>query len=159
MFKNIKISKIIIFFHFSFLILKNFTHHHKSFFKIHFHREKIIISFHHSPFTSVSSPSNYHVKEIRKQFIPLFEEHNEKVVLVLTGHTHLYERSYKEGINYLVSGPSGGIRSFGFRKNPYSVFKRPIRSTYTHASITNQILELKTYERKGNLIDSLIINL
>ncbi|MEC8623575.1 MAG: metallophosphoesterase [Bdellovibrionota bacterium] len=121
--------------------------------------KKIIVSFHHSPFTSVTSPSNYHVKRLRNQFVPLFEEYSENVLLVLTGHNHLYERSIKNNVHYLVSGPAGGIRALPFRKNPYSVFKKPLRSTFTYFSIKNKVLDLRTYDRKAQLIDSLTFNL
>ena len=117
--------------------------------------KKIIISFHHSPFTSVTSPSNYHVKRLHNKFVPLFEKYNENVILVLTGHNHLYERSIKNNVHYLVSGPAGGIRALPLRNNPHSVFKKPIRSTFTYFSIKNKILELRTYDRKAKLIDFL----
>ena len=121
--------------------------------------KKTIISFHHSPFSSVSSKSSFHVKKLRNEFVPLFEEYNKNIILVLTGHSHLYERSIKNNIHYLVSGPAGGIRAISLRKNPYSVFKKPFRSTFTHFKIENDIMELRTYSRKGKLIDFLTLYL
>ena len=117
--------------------------------------KKIIICFHHSPFSSVSSSSNYHVQRLRKGFVPLFEKYNENIIIVLSGHKHLYERSIKNKVHYLVSGPAGGLRAFSIRKNPYSVFKKSLKSTFTHLSIKNDILKLKTFGKKGELIDFL----
>ena len=71
--------------------------------------KKIIICFHHSPFSSASFPSNYHVQMLRKHFVSLFEKYSDSITIVLS-HKHLYERSIKNKVHYLVSGPAGGLK-------------------------------------------------
>lgn len=82
-----------------------------------------IVFFHHPPFSrgffnGPLSPKREHLM-IEKDYVPVFEEY--KVDLVLSGHSHLFEHSIKDGIHYLVTGAAGGMMGFMGGKNPYSL--------------------------------------
>ena len=72
------------------------------------------VSFHYPPFTSASKHAAY--MDVSEYIVPLLERHG--VFMVLTGHNHHYERSYKKGIHYVVSG-GGGAGLSGFQEDPY----------------------------------------
>lgn len=63
----------------------------------------IVVAFHHPPFTSGSRYEGD--STIQRNWVPLFERHG--VDLVLNGHSHAYEHSVVQGINYVVSGGGG----------------------------------------------------
>ena len=61
-----------------------------------------IVAFHHPPYSAGYAPSD---REVRRAFAPLFERHG--VQLVLSGHSHDYQRSEPiRGVTYVVSGAS-----------------------------------------------------
>lgn len=43
---------------------------------------------------------------VRKHWVPLFRKYN--VDLVLSGHQHNYQRGFRDGIHYIISGGGGG---------------------------------------------------
>lgn len=94
-------------------------------------------------------------REMKKVMIPLFEKY--KVKLVLSGHTHLYERSLKNEVNYIVAGPAGGVPSVQTYKNPYQVFSQWGDATFTQIAVGNTIA-VKTYNQEGMVIDELNIH-
>jgi acid phosphatase type 7 len=72
-----------------------------------------IITFHHPPYTKRSHDSNSEPElvAVREKLVPIFDKY--KVDLVLTGHSHSYERSY------LMKGHTGS--SFTFDVNTHVV--------------------------------------
>jgi hypothetical protein len=72
------------------------------------------VGFHYPPFTSASKHAAY--LDVSEYIVPLLEQHG--VFMVLAGHNHNYERSYKNGIHYVVSG-GGGAGLSGFHQDPY----------------------------------------
>jgi len=70
----------------------------------------IITYFHHPPYTKGThdsdkdSDSKSRMKEMRENFLPILEKHG--VDIVLSGHSHIYERSY------LIHGHYGYSRDF-----------------------------------------------
>ena len=72
-----------------------------------------VVFFHHPPYTKRSHDSDgeQELVAIRQTLVPLFDQH--KVDLVLSGHSHIYERSY------LMKGHTG--YSFTFNKNQHVV--------------------------------------
>ncbi|MBA4853297.1 metallophosphoesterase [Emticicia sp. BO119] len=67
-----------------------------------------IVMFHHPPYTKRShdSDAELELQYIRENLVPLFDQY--KVDLVLTGHSHIYERSY------LMKGHTGHSMSFNY---------------------------------------------
>lgn len=65
-----------------------------------------IIYFHHPPYTKRSHDSNAEdeLRLIRENLVPIFDKY--KVDLVMSGHSHIYERSY------LMKGHTGHSESF-----------------------------------------------
>ncbi|RYU97157.1 metallophosphoesterase [Emticicia agri] len=74
-----------------------------------------IVMFHHPPYTKRSHDSDAEpeLQYIRENLVPLFDQY--KVDLVLTGHSHIYERSY------LMKNHTG--HSMSFNKDSYVVQK------------------------------------
>lgn len=124
--------------------------------KENFENKKISIVSMHYPVlsTSIWTITDSSSREMRRKMIPLLEKY--KVKLVLSGHTHLYERSFKNGVNYIIAGPAGGVPSTSTVKNPYMVFKKRGISTFTMISVSNEIL-VKTFDNQGEVIDELEI--
>ncbi len=69
--------------------------------------------FHHPPYTSGLHPGT----EIdgRDDLVELLERHG--VDMVFSGHNHHYERSFKEGVYYIMAG-GGGANLYGFNPTP-----------------------------------------
>lgn len=77
-------------------------------------RERFTIAaFHHAPLTSGphgrrhedGTPREWPIDQAIRFVVPLFEMYG--VDLVLNGHDHLYERSVKDGVTYVVTGGGG----------------------------------------------------
>jgi hypothetical protein len=68
-----------------------------------------VIYFHHPPYTKRSHDSNAEedLRLTREALVPIFDKY--KVDLVLSGHSHVYERSY------LIKGHTGNSESFDTR--------------------------------------------
>ncbi|MHC5066474.1 MAG: purple acid phosphatase family protein, partial [Planctomycetota bacterium] len=80
-----------------------------------------VLSLHHAPFTSGIHQQDQAVANVRNHLVPLFESH--QVDLVFAGHDHHYERSAKDGIQYVISGGGGAELRNPNLPNPYSLVK------------------------------------
>lgn len=100
-------------------------------------------------FTSLS------VIKMRARLVPLVEKYNVK--LVLSGHTHMYERSLKSATNYLVAGPAGGRPNSPSFKNEFMKFFDKDSLTFTKLKLVNRNLSVETYNQENRLIDSIAI--
>lgn len=118
----------------------------------------VIIATH---FPAYSSSLNRFTAEgvikIRSTLVPMLEKY--KVPLLLSGHTHMYERSFKNGVNYVVAGPAGGKPNKPSDKNPYKIAFDQNALTFTKIKISNKLLFIETYNEENRLIDSTTINL
>jgi predicted MPP superfamily phosphohydrolase len=117
-----------------------------------------IVVMHHSPYSS----SLEHLREIpsrlRRELVPLLEKY--KVKLMLSGHLHMYERSQKEGVTYLIAGPSGGINNVISYRNPFSLFVKQFTTTFSVLKIMKDKIEVVTYEgSQSSVIDKFAIPL
>lgn len=102
-------------------------------------------------FTSIS------VMKLRSHLVPLAEKYGVK--LVLSGHTHMFERSFKDGVNYLVAGPAGGRINKPSLKNPYQQSFDSNSLTFTKIKYNNRSFRIETYNQDNALIDQLFVNL
>jgi hypothetical protein len=110
-----------------------------------------IIYFHEPPFTSgIHTPK----LTVQEYLVPLFEQNG--IDLVFSGHNHQYERSYKDGIYYIVTGGGGGYL-YDFPNvdlNPYSQVR--IKSHH-HVTLDfdcpSQTLTYQVWNDEGQLID------
>ncbi len=117
-----------------------------------------IVLTHHAPFSSGLANAWVIPFErgtlLRRDYVPVFERH--EVQLVLTGHTHIYERSQRHGIHYVVGGASGGLRGLFGSCNPYSTFLRWER-TYSQFVAERHQIVMTTYDVHGKVIDRLVL--
>ena len=90
--------------------------------------------------------------------LPLVEKYGVKIVF--SGHTHIYERSLKNDVHYVIGGLVGGrfIRST-YKRNTDKQFLLSNTGTFTLVSVTKKYIRLKTYDEVGNIVDTLNINL
>lgn len=113
-----------------------------------------VVMFHHSPYSEgfFDGPGAVRKEHIvlRDLFVPLFEAYG--VDLVLTGHTHIFERSVKNGIQYLVAGPAGGKMGVYGAINPYSIHSYRER-TVTNIEANEHILRSVTLSINGEILD------
>lgn len=121
-------------------------------------RRPTVVVMHHSPFSS----NLEHVRDIptrlRKELVPLLEKY--KVKMMLSGHLHMYERSEKAGVTYLIAGPSGGINNVISYKNPYSVFIKQFTTTFSVLKVLDNRIDVLTYEgARGTVIDTFSVSL
>lgn len=102
-------------------------------------------------FTSIS------VIKLRSHLVPLAEKYGVK--LVLSGHTHMFERSFKDGVNYMVAGPAGGRINKPSLKNKYMQNFDSNSLTFTKIKYSNKTFRLETFNQDNIVIDQLFINL
>lgn len=112
-------------------------------------------------FPAYSSSLNKYTTEsvikIQQYLVPVIEKH--KVPLLLSGHTHMFERSMKNNVHYLVAGPAGGRPNSPSDKNPYKVAFDEKALTFTKVSVTKSRIELTTYNEANIVIDRVEIPL
>jgi acid phosphatase type 7 len=70
---------------------------------------KYTVVFTHYPFYT-TGPHKSHIKRLRRELIPLFKKFG--VDAVFSGHNHCYERSFADGIYYIVTA-GGGAPLYG----------------------------------------------
>jgi acid phosphatase type 7 len=117
--------------------------------------KRVILGMHHAPF---SSDEFYNGKEaviLREKLVPLIERYGVK--LVLTGHCHLYERSYVNGVHYIVTGPSGGTFRDPVRENPYMKTIFPQKMTFGLVKVNLNEIYIKIFDQENNLLDEVKI--
>jgi predicted phosphodiesterase len=119
-----------------------------------------IVVFHHPPFSrSVMQVPQYYRKEylaLRQYFVPLFEKLG--VDMVLNGHTHIYERSVKSGIQYITTGAAGGAMGFMKPPNPFEVVAPQKVRTIIQLEVSRKKLIASTVLIDGNVLDQVILN-
>jgi predicted phosphodiesterase len=93
------------------------------------------------------------VVEMNKKLVPIIEKY--KIPMVLSGHTHMYERSLKNGVHYLVAGPAGGQANKPTRKNKYKKVFDKDALTFTKIKLVSKTFKIETYNQDNKMIDSL----
>jgi hypothetical protein len=118
-----------------------------------------VVMFHHSPYSEgfFDGPGAIRKEHIvlRERFVPLFEAY--RVDVVLTGHTHIFERSVKNGIQYLVAGPAGGKMGVYGAENPYSIHSFRKR-TVTNFEVNDTDLRAVTLSIDGQILDEFMLH-
>lgn len=74
------------------------------------------------------------------------------VDLVLTGHTHLFERSRKAKVEYVVGGPAGGVMGLKGGDNPWSLRSDPVRSVSVLEADEHQLV-VTSMDLDGKALD------
>ena len=118
-----------------------------------------LIALHHAPLTSGphgkqhpdGTPREWPVDQGRRFLVPLFEMYD--VDLVLCGHDHLYERSEKDGVMYIVTGGGGAPL---YRVNSVNNrFQRAALAVhhYTALDVDATGIDLTAIAKSGAIID------
>jgi len=110
----------------------------------------LFAAFHHPPYSSSTHGSSLGV---RNAFCHLFEQYG--VDIVFNGHDHDYERSFVNGVYYIVTG-GGGAPLYANGYNSWTQFSA---SEYhcCRIAITDDTLLFQAIKPDGTVIDSLII--
>lgn len=122
-----------------------------------------VLVFHHATYSSglhsgkdsLGKPVEWPIDEGRRFLAPLFEMYG--VDLVLNGHDHLYERSEKNGVVYVVTGGAGApLYAINAHENPYQ--KKAVSTHhYLRIDVTAKQLNLTAIELGGAEIDRKVI--
>lgn len=119
-----------------------------------------LVALHHAPLTSGPhgglrpdwTPAEGAIDAGRRFLMPLFEMY--AVDLVLTGHDHLYERSEKDGIVYIVTGGGGApLYKVNSVENPYQKVAVAAHH-YVALDIDASGIGLTAIDKAGAVIDS-----
>jgi hypothetical protein len=109
---------------------------------------------HHHP--AYSSGSHGGSSRVQKYLVPLYEAH--KVDMVFNGHDHLYQRSYKDGVYYIVSGGGGApLYPAGLKPNPYQQFTK-VAHHFCTVDIAGQTAMLQAHFSDGVVFDSMVMH-
>ncbi|MHA1996389.1 MAG: metallophosphoesterase [Candidatus Hodarchaeales archaeon] len=114
-----------------------------------------IVTFHKPLYTSGTHYGDAERLILIDAWEPIFKQFN--VDIVLNGHDHHYERSYKDGITYITAGGAGApLRWARLSRNPYSQFQRSVFHTCLfEANYTN--IQMTTYTLDNSTIDGFSI--
>ncbi|MCX6662435.1 MAG: metallophosphoesterase family protein [Euryarchaeota archaeon] len=110
-----------------------------------------VVFFHHPVYSSGEEHGNTTL--LQKVWAPVFERYH--VDIVFNGHDHDYERSYVNGIIYIVTG-GGGAPIYDVGHSPWTVYSE---KTYHYCMLTVNSSTL-TFEAKkpdGFVFDSFIL--
>lgn len=115
------------------------------------YRWKFVV-FHQPPYSSGTHGPD---AKTGQYFVPILEKH--KVNMVFCGHDHIYERSEKDGVTYIIAGGGGAPRyQVDQRKNPYS--KVAVSSLhYCTISIVGDSLTLEAISPDGKQLDEVTL--
>ena len=116
----------------------------------------LIIATHFPIYSSSSNQiTSQSVIIMQKFLVPLLEKY--RVPFILGGHTHMYERSFKDNVHYIVAGASGGRPNKPSGNNKYVKFFDKDARTFTKIKYSNKVFIIETYNEENVLIDSLTI--
>lgn len=118
-------------------------------------KRRVILGMHHAPFTSDEFYNGKEAIILRGKLVPLIEKY--KVKLVLTGHCHLYERSYVNSVHYIVTGPSGGTFRDPVRENPFMKTIFPQKMTFGLVKVNPSEIFIQVFDQENNLLDEVKI--
>ncbi|MBT3345567.1 MAG: hypothetical protein HOH74_12765 [Gemmatimonadetes bacterium] len=123
-------------------------------------RERFTIAaFHHAPLTSGphgrrhedGTPREWPIDQTWRFVMPLFEMYG--VDLVLNGHDHLYERSVKDGVTYVVTGGGGApLYKIDSVENPYQQVAVSTNH-YLTVDVSASRLEMTAIDVEGEVLD------
>lgn len=93
--------------------------------------------------------------DVQAYLVPLYEQYG--VDMVFMGHDHIYERSLKSGVQYVVTGGGGApLYSVDVSPNPYQVYAD---SVYHHCTIDidGSSASFSAIDNSGVVFDSVVL--
>lgn len=115
-------------------------------------KDYTIVMLHHPPFSSGSHAED--PMKMQNIIVPLFEKYG--VDAVFSGHNHMYERLYANGINYFITGGGGAPLHKSKHKSSYSQ-KVVICYNYCKIIKNKNNLCVTAYNINDSIIDSINI--
>jgi predicted phosphodiesterase len=113
----------------------------------------IVVFGHYPAYTTGNHGNDNDIRAIRGSLVPLFE--NTGVDIYICGHDHIYERSYKNGVHYLVTGGGGApLRKINVVADPYREYgMNP--TGYNHCLIEagTDTMTVKAFDVAGSMFD------
>jgi hypothetical protein len=109
--------------------------------------------FHHPPYST-----GRHAEDemgLRGTIVPLFEQYD--VDIVFNGHDHDYERTFHEGIYYIVTGGGGAPLRDQYRTSPESQVFIKINH-FCRLLVSDNRLIVDVFDVDLNVIDRFIVN-
>lgn len=110
-----------------------------------------IVAIHESPYSAGYQGSN---ADVRDRFVPLFQRFG--VQLVFSGHDHDYQRSFVNGITYVVSGAGGRTRGTG--EDDYTIVSWSVLH-FVEVNVFDDRLVLRAVTQSGRIFDEATIPL
>jgi predicted phosphodiesterase len=115
-------------------------------------RAEWLFVVHHHP--AYSSGIHGGDRRVQQYLVPLYEAN--KVDMVFSGHDHLYERSYKAGVYYIVSGGGGApLSEVGVTPNPYQQYVSRVHHFCT-VDVSGKTATLEAHSSDGAAFDSVV---
>ncbi len=93
--------------------------------------------------------------EVVRELVPVLEVHGADIVF--SGHDHHYERSYRNGIYYIITGGGGAELRDRKRANPFSLQFVKLHH-YCVVSVSGREMKVNVYSLDSRLIDSFRIS-
>jgi 3',5'-cyclic AMP phosphodiesterase CpdA len=116
-----------------------------------------IVCFHRPPYANLWNGGGYIGETfVRNDWVPLLEQKN--VDLVISGHSHCYNRGFSNGVAYVVSGGGGGVldvervAQWPLYTVEYSKYH------YDLMEVNGRTLSWETYDDSNSLIDMFTLN-
>lgn len=114
----------------------------------------VIVASHHSPLSSARRGSKR--SRLVSRLLPMLEA-SARVKLFLGGHERLYERSFRNGIHYLNSGPAGGRHRHITKLQAHSRVVASRAQTFSRIEVGKEQIHLLSYNQDDHLFDELTI--
>jgi predicted phosphodiesterase len=112
-----------------------------------------IVFFHKPVYSSGIGHGGMENPVIARDLQPLFEKYG--VDIVLYGHDHIYERSFKDGVHLICSGGGGApVTPAGWNVNDYSVTHNGLMYCYCVLEISGTTLKVNTFALGNAPLDS-----
>jgi len=116
----------------------------------------IFVFFHQPPYTSGSHAGESRALDTQTHLVPLFEQYG--VDLVFSGHDHLYERSLKDCVSYIVAGGGGAPLSIPNQNyNPYQVYAERVHH-HVKVDVLEDKVEVAAYRNDLSILDEFEIS-
>jgi predicted phosphodiesterase len=116
-----------------------------------------VVYLHHPPYSATTTHGDD--AKVKQYLVPLFEKYD--VDVVFAGHSHVYERYFRNGIYYIVTG-GGGAPLHTLANNTVEPIRQVGVPDYHHCvidvDVPNSSFSLKAYYNNGVVFDTISVN-